>query len=137
MSESEDLKIRKMMFTKSHILYAYSLETFTLPLSIEEKIRFEKLADELNIEINFIPKKVIIKNSEEIEVIDWSFNHSICPFLKADNECSIYVDRANVCRVFPKIFKEEFISENIKSDTSLSFDEALILAKREILKLNN
>lgn len=123
------------MYTKTGIIYLYPMLTYTLTLTPEKKKRFENNAKKLNVTIEFIPKKIIIKD-DYINVIDWSIRHDIYPFLEGMNVCRIYEERPLICHVFPRTKlteKEQHVMMPfIEGSNSLPFDIAINIVRRAI-----
>ena len=121
LSDEEDLTLRKKIYNKIGILYLYHLNRYTISLSNEEKEILSKLANDKNISLKIIPKKIHIINGEYV-IEDWSLDHDICPFYdKKKKQCSIYEVRPIVCKTFPEDYK---FNINCKKDENISFDEA-------------
>ncbi len=122
LSVEEDFSLRKYVFEKQGIVYLFPLSKCNLTLTKEEVDRLRKLGD-----VKLIPKRVYLDGT----VIDYTFDHDICPFLK-DNECSIYESRPHICRCFPKKPDDSFYAVDEKSYGKLS-DEKF---KEIVSKLN-
>jgi Fe-S-cluster containining protein len=74
----------------------------TLPLFNNEKKRYEKLAFDLEINVEFIPENVMIDNKTGVMICsNWGLKGNPCPFLDKNCQCRIYEDRALICKAFP------------------------------------
>lgn len=123
----EDYRLRKQMWDRKGILYAYPFHKYTISISNVEKKRLESLAIKMEISVKFLPKKIMLDIDLKPAVLDWCLNAVVCPFLE-ENECLIYADRPQVCKIFPKDFMPKVDVEVVEHD--ISFEEALEIAKQ-------
>lgn len=82
----------------------------TLPIFWFEKERYEKLARERGIELEFLPENILKdKISGKTFCLNYGMKGNPCLLLK-NNNCSIYKQRALICKAFPldKIAKNPF-----------------------------
>lgn len=131
LSDEQDLVLRKQMWDAKSILYAFPFFRYTISLSNHEKQVMEQKAEELGIEIKFIPKKIMFDSAQKPVVLDWCVDADVCPFLKGDS-CLIYPVRPEVCKTFPKNFMPAVDVDILKQN--FSFKEALDIVLR-VLKL--
>ena len=69
--------------------------------------------------------------ARRIGVWDWFVDHEVCPFLKGDNECTIYEYRPEICRMFPEIKNEQlFDIQRVVKDILAVDAEYPVLVKR-------
>ncbi|MBS3148072.1 YkgJ family cysteine cluster protein [Candidatus Woesearchaeota archaeon] len=114
----DELTIKQKVYARTRVIYLYPMNRYTISLSHEEKARLERIAKERSVSISILPKKVIYDAVNDKAVVwDWFVDHDICPFLKGDNECTIYEDRPEICRMFPEIKNEQMfeIQEFVKN----------------------
>ncbi|MBW3015952.1 YkgJ family cysteine cluster protein [Candidatus Woesearchaeota archaeon] len=123
LSDEEDLALRKQMWDSKGVLYVYPFHRYTISLSNSEKERLERLGREKKVEIKFIPKKIMLDEEMKPVVLDWCVDADVCPFLVGDS-CSIYSDRPEVCKTFPKDFMPK-VDVEIVMHPGLGFEEAL------------
>lgn len=75
-----------------------------LPIFEWEVETYEKIAKSRNIKINFKPIRYLLdEKSGIIFIYLYGMTTEPCPFLK-DNKCSIYEDRAIICKQFPLLW---------------------------------
>jgi len=75
-----------------------------LPIFKWEVKTYQKIADERKIKISFKPVQYLLdEKSKIVFVYLYGMTTEPCPFLK-DNKCSIYEDRAIICRQFPLLW---------------------------------
>lgn len=73
----------------------------TLPLFNREKKFYEELAVQTGVDIKFVPENILLdKKSGIMFCLNWGLKGNPCPFL-IGNKCSIYNNRALICRAFP------------------------------------
>jgi len=128
----DELTIKQKVYARTRVLYLYPMNRYTISLSNEEKARLERIAKERNISISILPKKVIYDvKTDKAVVWDWFVDHEICPFLKGDNECTIYEDRPEICRMFPEIKNEQmFEIQDFVKDISVSDEPYDVLVEK-------
>lgn len=134
-TEKEDYNIRKAMFERKGILYAYPLERYGLGLSKQEAETFIKEAKKLGIKLKIKPKKILIDENNNVYAYDFFLDHDHCPFYKKP-DCLIYELRPKRCKEFPVIKDidteeiDKFLKEFRLKKTS--FEDALIIAKKAL-----
>lgn len=135
----DELKIKRKVYERTRVLYLFPMNRYTISLSHGEKARLERIAKERGVQISILPKKVIYDAKNDKAVVwDWFVDHDICPFLKGDNECTIYEDRPEICRMFPEIKNEqmfeiqEFVKDIAVSDEP--YDVLVSRAKEALLR---
>lgn len=115
---ADDIEIKKQVYKRLCVLYLYPFNKYTISITHEEAKRLKDIAEKRKIKLAILPKKVIYDASrDEAKVYDWFVDHEICPFLQDKNECTIYEDRPEICRMFPKIKK---MFENYKKEQTFS-----------------
>ncbi|MBW3021782.1 YkgJ family cysteine cluster protein [Candidatus Woesearchaeota archaeon] len=125
LTDEEDYQLRKQMWEQKSILYLFPFHKYTISLTKNEKETLEKKAKEKNIKIKIIPKKIMLDKNLKPVVLDWCVDADVCPFLEG-NECSIYEDRPEVCKTFPKDFMPS-VDVEVVEHKDVSFEEALEL----------
>lgn len=125
LTKEEDLKLRKNMYDKTGILYIYPFSRYTISVNEDEKIVLEKLAKENNIKLIIKPKKIILVENQK-KILDYFLDHDVCPFW-INEKCSIYNDRPEVCKLFPKLPKTKIV--NYKTDLSFKKIKETVLSK--------
>ncbi len=134
MSPKQDKELRSNIYNRIGILYLYPMSRYTISLSHEEKLFFEKESLLRGIVVSIIPKKIRLIDGKFV-VQDWSIDHDICPFFSIDNKrCTIYENRPSVCMSFPNQHKFDFIVDSDNVDR-LPFAESMKLAKNSISKI--
>lgn len=132
MDVKDEHHIKEQVYRRTRVLYLYPLNRYTISLSHEEKARLERIGKERNVPINILPKKVIYDAvNDKAQVWDWFVDHNVCPFLKGDNECTIYEDRPEICRMFPEIKNEQFfeIQQAVKDIPAVDLPYAELVAR--------
>lgn len=137
--EKEELEIKKKVYSQSCVVYLYSFSKYTISITNEEKERLLRLAKKKKIELKILPKKIIFDN-KNAEVYDWFIDKNICPFLEGKNHCTIYNDKPEICKMFPKIenkqitdIKKIINSRKIKP-INLEYEKIVELAKKALTK---
>ena len=127
-NEDEE-RVKKALFEKTGTLYIYSFDRFGLSVNLKEKAILEEEAEKQDKKITILPKKVFITDKGPI-IFDYFLDAKVCPFLK-NNKCTIYKQRPNICRQFPKVENDnkdflKFQEENnlIKEDYEKCLKEA-------------
>ncbi|MBI4145742.1 YkgJ family cysteine cluster protein [Candidatus Woesearchaeota archaeon] len=108
MDVQDEQSVKQKVYARTRVLYLYPMNRYTISLSNEEKQRLERLAKERGLKLSILPKKVIYDAvGDKAFVWDWFVDHEVCPFLKGDNECTIYEHRPEICRMFPEVKNEQ------------------------------
>lgn len=132
MEVKDEEAIKVQVYRRTRVLYLYPLNRYTISLSHEEKARLERIGKERNVPITILPKKVIYDAvNDKARVWDWFVDHEVCPFLRGDNECTIYEDRPEICRMFPEIKNEQFfeIQQAVKDIPAVDAPYAELVAR--------
>lgn len=131
LDEKEDLEVRRATYANTGIIYLYPMSRYTISLTQEEKEVMEKLAKEKRVELNILPKKVVIQD-DKVVVIDWFVDHDVCPFYK-NKECTIYGQRPKVCAMFPETHNVNIFGD-IKIQPKMLFEQAVEIAETALNK---
>ena len=137
LTSDEDFSLRKYVCETQGVVYIFPLSKYSASLSLDEKNRMLKLAKELNVEIKIIPKRVYFAGV----VIDYSFDHDVCPFLikkgEVNYECRIHNERPQICKIFPGKPEDAFFKIDLKPYGRLSNDkfEEIISGLKKALDL--
>jgi len=139
MDVPDEQSIKQKVYARTRVLYLFPLNRYTISLSHEEAKRLAQLGKERSVKVSILPKKVIYDaKNDKVFVWDWFVDHEVCPFLKGDNECTIYADRPEICRMFPKIKNEQlfeiqqFVAEIEPSN--LPYDELVCRARNALVR---
>jgi Fe-S-cluster containining protein len=74
----------------------------TLPIFLDEKARYKRLAEEKGFSLEFVPENIWLDRiSGTVICLNWGMKGSPCKFLRKDNFCGIYSDRSLICKAFP------------------------------------
>ena len=134
-NEKEESDIKRALFAKTGTLYLYPFSRYTINITAEEKKILEEVAKKKEIEINILPKKIFITD-EGIIIYDYFIDADVCPFLTADNKCSIYEKRPLICRQFPNIGYDnsDFLSfKNSHNIIKVNYDKCLEYVKEKLV----
>ena len=108
MEVADDLRIKEQVYRRLCVLYLYPFNKYTISLTHEEAQRSQRIAKERSITLSILPKKVIYDAAKDKAIVwDWFVDHEVCPFLEGTNQCTIYEDRPEICRMFPEIKNEQ------------------------------
>lgn len=112
----------------------------TLPIFFDEKERYDKIAKEKKIDLEFVPENIWLdKISGRVICFNWGMKGNPCPFLTKENFCEIYEKRSLICKAFPiEKFPEkgEFVKINCFMDCANNDLEA-ISREGSLVKENN
>ena len=104
--DTELLNIHNEVFSQTDCLSCANCCITTGPLLLEKDI--ESISKHLRIKpIDFINK--YLRKDEDA---DWVFKTIPCPFLAADNYCTIYDVRPKACRQYPHTNRRKFYQIN-------------------------
>lgn len=107
LTPSQEKLIKERLFEGTGFLYFYPFSRFGLGIQGYEYANALKLARKLGIRLKILPKKVVYdKKTKKTIVFDWFMDHKVCPFLKNKNECTVYAERFELCRLFPETAKK-------------------------------
>lgn len=74
----------------------------TLPIFLDEKERYNQIAKEKGIFLEFVPENIWFdKISQKVICLNWGMKGNPCKFLTKDNFCGIYKNRSLICKAFP------------------------------------
>jgi Fe-S-cluster containining protein len=133
LTATQEKLIKKRLFEETGFLYLYPFTRFGIGIQSYEYEKAKDLARKYGIKLKMLPKKVVYdKKSKKIIVFDWFLDHKACPFLKGRNECLIYEERFELCRLFPETDKKLLkVEERLKRLNKLISDEKIIIYKNK------
>ena|SRR3989344_6158777 len=124
MALADEALIKQQVYKRVCVIYLYPLNKYTISLTYDEARRLDRIAKKKGINISILPKKVIYDAKNDNAVVwDWFVDHEICPFLLGKNECSIYSNRPEICRMFPEIKNEQLFDIKKSSANIMPADE--------------
>ena len=143
LTREEEEAVLTAIFQKTGFIYPYGLCSPGLDIQSYEYHKIQKLAQDKGVNLELRPKKVLYDTKRQLTIVfDWLLPCSECPFLKQKNECLIYEERPDLCRLFPdtgeKIAEVEkrhsVVPELIKQQVIVmpqanSYPELVLLAK--------
>jgi Fe-S-cluster containining protein len=104
LTKEEEKSILIAIFRGTGFIYPYGLATPGLAIQSYEKGKLETLAHLKGIKLNLRPNKVLHDAKRNLTIVfDWVLACDECPFLKDGQECIIYEERFDICRLFPDI----------------------------------
>jgi Fe-S-cluster containining protein len=107
LTPSQERLIKERLFEETGFLYIYPFTRFGIGIQSYEYGKAKKLSEKQGIKLKLLPKKMVYdKKTKKTIVFDWFMDHKICPFLKNKNECRIYAERFDLCRLFPETDKK-------------------------------
>ncbi len=107
LTPSEEKTIKKRLFEETGFLYIYPFSRFGLGIQTYEYGKAKELARKKRVKLKILPKKIVYDSrSNKAIVFDWFLDHKVCPFLSEGNECLIYKERFELCRLFPETLKK-------------------------------
>lgn len=99
----------------------------TLPLFLDEKERYDKIAKEKGISLEFVPENILFdKVSQTVVCLNWGMKNMPCEFLRKDNFCGIYENRSLICKAFP--------IEKIPEEGEIKLEHFINCAKSDLKK---
>ena len=143
LTEEEEETVLTAIFQKTGFIYPYGLSSPGLDIQSYEYTKIQRLAQDKGVNLELRPKKVLYDTKRQLTIVfDWLLPCTECPFLINKNECSIYPERPDLCKLFPdtgeKIAEVEkrhsIVPELIKQEVIVmpqanSYSELVLLAK--------
>lgn len=103
LTPAEEESVLAAIFRQTGFIYPFGLASPGLGIQSYEYHKFQALSAAKGITIPLRPKKVLYDEKRNLTIVfDWLLPCSACPFLEGKNECQIYEDRFDICRLFPK-----------------------------------
>lgn len=134
MDVADEQHVKEQVYRRTRVVYLYPLNRYTISISHEEKARMERIAKERGVALSVLPKKVIYDAvADTATVWDWFVDHDVCPFLRGDNECTMYEDRPEICRMFPEIKNEQLfeIQKFVKNIQAVDLPYEVLVARAQ------
>jgi Fe-S-cluster containining protein len=137
LTPSQERLIKERLFEETGFLYLYPFTRFGIGIQSYEYEKAKSLAKKHGIKLRLLPKKVVYdKKTRKTIVFDWFMDHKVCPLLKNKNECMIYAERFDLCRLFPETDKKTpKIEERLRKLGRLLSGGKIILPKSKTYEM--
>jgi|GEM_PF-6879254 len=99
---SQEKTLKEHVYANSGVIYLYPFSRYTISLTHPEAQWMAQQAKRRGITLKILPKKVLYDPANSIAVVfDWFVDHDVCPFLEGKANCTIYLNRPQICKDFP------------------------------------